>query len=113
MTGKSSRPTPLRKRKSVIESSLTGDVVYLPPRPEDLPELIAALVYYQLAAIHPFNDGNGRTARLCADFILMRDGYDLSGLIMPVEKYAEDLDSYHQALNVHRLTGSKLREWLT
>ncbi|MHB8119282.1 MAG: Fic family protein [Methanothrix sp.] len=82
MTGRSSRPTPLRKKKSAIKSSLTGDVVYLPPRPEDLPELVAALenwtdlawgselpvpvnaalVHYQLATIHPFNDGNGRTA---------------------------------------------------
>jgi Fic family protein len=121
MTGKSSRPTHLRKKKSAIKNSLTGDVVYLPPRPEDLPELIAALViwtedarsseiavpviaglvHYQLATLRPFNDGNGKAARLCADFILMRDGYGLSGLIMPEEQYAEDLDSYYQALNVH------------
>jgi len=121
ITGKSSRPTLLRKKKSSVKNSLTGDVVYLPPRPEDLPELIAALeiwteearssdlpipviaalVHYKLAAIHPFNDGNGRTTRLCADFILMRDGYSFSGLIMPEEQYSEDLDSYYQALNVH------------
>jgi len=121
MTGKSSCPTHLRKKKSAVKNSVTGDVVYLPPRPEDLPELIAALeiwteearsselavpviaglVHYQLAALRPFNDGNGKAARLCADFILMRDGYSLSGLIMPEEQYAEDLDSYYQALNVH------------
>ncbi|MCK9564473.1 MAG: Fic family protein [Methanothrix sp.] len=120
-TGKSSRPTLLRKKKRAIKNSLTGDVVYLPPPPEDLPDLIAALgiwteearssdlavpviaglVHYQLATIHPFNEGNGRTARLCADFILMGDGYGLSGLIMPEEQYVEDLDSYYQALNVH------------
>jgi Fic family protein len=121
MTGKSSRPTPLRKRKSAVKSSLTGDAVYLPPRPEDLPGLIAALeiwteearsselavpiiaglVHYQLATLHPFNNGNGRTARLCADFILQRDGYSLAGLLIPEEQYAEDLDSYCRALNVH------------
>ncbi|MCX6673752.1 MAG: Fic family protein [Methanothrix sp.] len=121
MTGKSSRPTHLRKKKSAVKNSATGDLVYLPPRPEDLPELIAALeiwtedarsseiavpviaglVHYQLATLHPFNEGNGRTARLCADFILMRDGYSLSGLIMPEEQYREDIDSYYQALNVN------------
>ena len=122
MTGRSSRPTPLRKKKSAIKSSLTADVVYLPPRPEDLPELMAALenwtdlawgselpvpvnaglVHYQLATIHPFNDGNGRTARLCADFILQRDGYGLNGFITPEEQYAEDLFGYYQALNFHQ-----------
>jgi Fic family protein len=121
MTGKPSRPTRLRRKKSAVKDSVTGDLVYLPPRPEDLPELIAALeiwtedarsselavpviaglVHYQLATIHPFNDGNGKAARLCADFILMRDGYGLSGLINPEEQYAEDLNSYYQALNVH------------
>ncbi len=121
MTGKSSRPTPLRKRKSFLKTSLTVDAVYLPPRPEDLPELIAALeiwtekarsselavpviaglVHYQISALQPFNDGNRRTACLCADFILQRDGYGLAGLLAPEEQYAEDLDSYYQALKVN------------
>ena len=61
-------------------------------RGSELPvPVIAGLVHYQLATIHPFNDGNGRTARLCADFILQRDGYGLNGFITPEEQYAEDL----------------------
>jgi Fic family protein len=35
----------------------------------------AALAHHRLAAIHPFVDGNGRTARLVMNLILMRDGY--------------------------------------
>lgn len=35
----------------------------------------AALAHHQLAAIHPFIDGNGRTARLVMNLILMRHGY--------------------------------------
>ncbi len=35
----------------------------------------AALAHYQLAAIHPFIDGNGRTARLVMNLLLLRDGY--------------------------------------
>lgn len=35
----------------------------------------AALAHHQLAAIHPFIDGNGRTARLVMNLLLMRDGY--------------------------------------
>jgi Fic family protein len=121
MTGKSSRPTPLRKRKIAAKFSLIGEAIYLPPRPEDLPELIASLeiwtedarsselavpviaglVHYQLATLHPFNNGNGAAACLCADFILQRDGYSLAGFLTPEEQYAEDLDSYYRALNLH------------
>lgn len=121
MTGKPSRPTHLRRKKSAVKDPATGDLVYHPPRPEDLPELIAALeiwtedagsselavpviaglVHYQLATLRPFNNGNGRIARLCANFILQRDGYSLAGLLIPEDQYAEDLDSYYRALNVN------------
>ncbi|MBN1888188.1 MAG: Fic family protein [Thermoflexales bacterium] len=35
----------------------------------------AALAHHRLAAIHPFIDGNGRTARLVMNLMLMCDGY--------------------------------------
>lgn len=35
----------------------------------------AALFHYKLAAIHPYYDGNGRTARLLMNLILMQQGY--------------------------------------
>lgn len=35
----------------------------------------AALAHHQLAAIHPFIDGNGRTARLVMNLILLRHGF--------------------------------------
>ncbi len=35
----------------------------------------AALAHHRLAAIHPFIDGNGRTARLLMNLLLMKDGY--------------------------------------
>jgi Fic family protein len=36
---------------------------------------LAALAHHRLVAIHPFIDGNGRTARLIMNLILMRAGY--------------------------------------
>lgn len=39
------------------------------------PVMLAAQAHHQLAAIHPFIDGNGRTARLVMNLILMRNGY--------------------------------------
>lgn len=39
------------------------------------PVVLAAVAHYRLVAIHPFIDGNGRTARLVMNLILMRAGY--------------------------------------
>lgn len=42
---------------------------------ESHPVKIAALFHYGLTAIHPFDDGNGRMARLLMNLILMQHGY--------------------------------------
>jgi Fic family protein len=39
------------------------------------PVALAAQAHHRLAAIHPFIDGNGRTARLVMNLLLMRCGY--------------------------------------
>ena len=39
------------------------------------PILLAAEFHYQFIRIHPFDDGNGRTARILMNFILMQSGY--------------------------------------
>ena len=39
------------------------------------PILLAAEFHYQFIRIHPFDDGNGRTARILMNFILMQFGY--------------------------------------
>ena len=48
---------------------------------EDLPmPLIAGDSHYQYVTIHPYYDGNGRTARLLASYCMHKAGYDLKGL---------------------------------
>lgn len=39
------------------------------------PMLVAALAHYNLVRIHPFDDGNGRGARILMNLILMQHGY--------------------------------------
>jgi fido (protein-threonine AMPylation protein) len=41
---------------------------------------IAADLHFQIARIHPFIDGNGRTARLVMSFWLMQNGYTIANL---------------------------------
>ena len=48
--------------------------------------------HYRLVAIHPFGDGNGRTARLLMNLLLLRDGYP------PVAVRPEDRKTYLDTL---------------
>lgn len=44
------------------------------------PVLLAAEMHERLVSIHPFVDGNGRTARLVMNFILLQHGYPIVSL---------------------------------
>jgi|SRR5947209_8787224 len=49
------------------------------------PVWLAAKLHFELLTIHPFKDGNGRTARLLQNLVLIREGY-APVLIGPEEK---------------------------
>ena len=119
--GKRARPTPYRDGQNVIRDSVSGGIVYMPPEAQDVPALMAGLVawvnqaekdrlpvplmaglaHYQFVTIHPYYDGNGRTARLLATFLLHRGGYGLNGYFSLEEHHARDLAAYYQSLAVH------------
>jgi len=112
------KPTPYRDGQNVIKDSGSRKIVYLPPEATDVPPLMAGLVawiaakdelpvplkaavaHYQFATIHPYYDGNGRTARLLTTLILHLGGYGLKGLYALEEYYARDLAAYYKALTV-------------
>ncbi len=119
--GPRAKPTPYREGQNAIKNSSTGALIYLPPEAKDVPALmasliawageaersgmpaplIASLVHYQFVTIHPYYDGNGRTARLLATFILHKGGYGLNGFFSLEEHHAKDLQSYYRALTTH------------
>lgn len=60
--------------------------------PDFDPIILAAEFHYKFIRIHPFDDGNGRTARILMNFILMRFGYP------PVIIKTGDKENYFSAL---------------
>jgi Fic family protein len=62
--------------------------------------IIAAIAHYQFATIHPFYDGNGRTARLLTNLILHKFGYGLKDIYSLEEYYARNLPAYYKALTI-------------
>jgi Fic family protein len=117
--GKKGKPTPYRDGQNVIRDSKSGLIVYMPPEAKDVPVLmkqltkwieaeksnipipiLASIAHYQFATIHPYYDGNGRTARLLTTLILHLNGYDMKGIYSLEEYYAKDLGSYYEALTV-------------
>lgn len=56
------------------------------------PMLLSAEFHYKFIRIHPFDDGNGRTARILMNFILMQNGYP------PVVIKTEDKENYFAVL---------------
>jgi Fic family protein len=71
--------------------ALMGDFAKWLAGPPDTPET-AFTAHRRLVEIHPFNDGNGRTARLLMNLVLLRGGYP------PVAVRPEDRPAYLRAL---------------
>lgn len=61
------------------------------------PIVVAADLHYGLVAIHPFADGNGRTARLLMNLYLIREGY--APAYFPVERRGQYYDALEAANN--------------
>lgn len=63
------------------------------------PIVVAALLHAEFVKIHPFIDGNGRTARLLMNFETMKNGYP------PIIIKTEQRHSYYDALDKGAMTG--------
>lgn len=87
------------------------------PQPQDLsPILYTGIAHYQLVAIHPFEDGNGRTTRVLTTLMLMRNDYDMTRFFALESYYNRNRKAYYEALNSadkYRINGQPdLTRWL-
>lgn len=103
-----------RRGNKIIKINYTGpDAKQVPKLVKDLvnwlkktkaknicPVIVAATAHSEIAAIHPFADGNGRTARLLATLILYQRGYDFRKLFALEDYYNQNRPAYYKAIHL-------------
>ncbi|MBU1726303.1 MAG: Fic family protein [Candidatus Omnitrophica bacterium] len=119
--------------KRVFDGTTFKEVVeYMPPKTEEVPQLVkefidwlnldkswgmnpvllAGIVHYEIARIHPFIDGNGRTARLFATVILYLSDFDHRRIFALDDYYDRDRQAYYAALKTAQITDGDITRWL-
>ena len=119
--------------KRILDGTTFRDVIeYMPPKTEEVPQLIqefihwfnldktweinpvllAGIVHYEIARIHPFIDGNGRTARLLATLILYLSGFDHRRIFALDDYYDRDRQAYYAALKTAQQNNGDITQWL-
>ncbi len=121
-----------RRVKVVIRNTQTGEITFRPAPPAEVPFLIrgffdwlnspkgmevhpvlrSGIVHYELARIHPFTDGNGRTARAMALLVLYLEGYEIKKFFSLEEYYDRNPADYYTALRSVSGSGGDMTQWL-
>ena len=122
-----------RDKQVVVRSATDGQVAFRPPVSVEIEYLIldffewlnspqsqsvhpifrAAITHYQLVYIHPFIEGNGRSARGLATLVLKTLGYDFKRFFSIEQYFDSDVDQYYQALlSVQQSQGHDMTYWL-
>lgn len=123
-------PGEYRAIQNYVANSHTKEIIYTPPAAYDVPLymeelvdwlqneqetppiLMAGIAQFQLVHIHPFLDGNGRTARLLSTLCLYRSGYDFKKLFTISEYYDRGRADYYNALQSVRNNNMDMTTWL-
>ena len=119
--------------KRIFDGTTFKEVVeYMPPKTEEVPQLVqefidwlnldktwkinpvllAAIVHYEIARVHPFIDGNGRTARLLATLILYLSDFDHRRIFALDDFYDRDRQTYYAALKTAQQNDGNITKWL-
>ena len=91
---------------------MTDFVSWLQKDTQIHPVIVARIAQFQLVHIHPFVDGNGRSACLLSTLCLYRTGYDFKRLFTISEYYDRDRPAYYKALQSVRERGMNMTGWL-
>ena len=74
--------------------------------------LVAGVTHYEVVRIHPFIDGNGRTARVMATIIFLMRGFDTKRFFALDDYYDSDRLAYYDALKTVNPKTLDITKWL-
>ncbi len=121
-----------RKVPVMVANSATGEVIFRPPAVDEVPGLMgefvewlnspeskemhpilaAGVAHYEFVRIHPFVDGNGRTARALTTLILYLQGFDTKRFFALDDYYNENRARYYAALRTVNPETIDTTEWM-
>jgi Fic family protein len=122
----------LRRRQVAVVNGRTGEVIFMPPPTDQVgsltdeylewfnskesndidPVLAAGISHYELVRIHPFMDGNGRTARVIASLVLFKRAFDIKRYFALDDYYDQDRRAYYAVLKTVDQATLDLTVWL-
>ena len=97
---KTNQPEYIPPEYKDIDSLLNELIDYL-NNSNDHPIIKSAILHYQLVTIHPFGDGNGRTSRIMASYLLSYYGYGFKSIGSIEEYFAYDIEEYYRSIQMN------------
>lgn len=76
------------------------------------PVLVAGITHYEIVRIHPFIDGNGRTARTLATLVQLMQKFDTKRFFALDDYYDSDRMAYYAALKSVDPRTTNITKWL-
>lgn len=76
------------------------------------PVIKSGIIHSEIVRIHPFDDANGRLARVLATLYLYLEGYDINRFFSLEEYYDSDAMSYYKNLGRALKKNADLTTWL-
>ncbi len=122
----------LRNKQVAVLNRVTREAIFMPPPTDQVavlmdeylewfnskevneidPVLEAGIAHYELVRIHPFVNGNGRTARVMASLVLYKRSFDIKRFFALDDFYDQDRRAYYAALKTVDQNTLDLTTWL-
>lgn len=115
--------------KVVVADMIEGDIVYTPPTYKDIPDFVETIcdffnnsnprtfihpiikgiiIHFMVAYMHPFVDGNGRTARALFYWYMLKENYKLTEYMSISRVISKSKASYEKAFRYTENDGNDM-----
>lgn len=118
-----------RFRDGMVYVGSNTDIIHTPAKPEDIEKMMqdmfafmqtselntwikAAISHFYFVYIHPYCDGNGRTARVLTQSFLLHDGFDKIKYLSLSRAINDNLSGYYTSLKESENIYQNGKKWM-